>query len=200
MSNTAQAPGNPLIRKHGLRDSRALDGIDQAKPASNNAFMFSTPMPGGVALMAQARARGARRLFPLQLTGTPSALRVMPGFVRISSQMVPKIGTDPISATPPPALNAANGHAVYLKIQVTLNKTNEWVNGASLDNVTVHAANSVPSDTSNTFHVQLGMITEGGLVQSWVNSNLQIIVEDDGTGTGIGVCYLFAATGDFDPG
>lgn len=166
MSNTAQVPGNPLIRKHGLRDSRALDGIDAARPAPNNAFMFSRPMPGGVALTPMARARSAATTHPFK-----ASPRVRGGVILLHPGTV---NGKTASAGYELAISDTGVVEVFVRVEPVFSDYEDYITGASFDTFDLLANTTLPSDTASTFHRPVARYEDGVKVAQYVTQSLEV--------------------------
>lgn len=158
--------------------------------------LASKEYPDGTVFSSTAADPVLRHPFFCEVTDTVGSnwiVTVQPGQVRAaqnSATNVPTIAGNPLTDDPPPTLaipqHPTITYAIHLQINYTPTFLEGWTTGVfDLDSVFCTYANeaSFPTDSSGLAFVAIALLAPGGIITNLVQTNLSVIVDDDGTAT-----------------
>lgn len=165
MSNNAQAFSNPLVRKRGTRDGRALDAADSAKLGQQNVGMFSRPLPGGVSTISNAQSRTPSQGHPFRCL-----IRQVGGDVQVEQGTIN--GKSAVSYT----VNIADTgtQVIYVKIEPEFTDVEEFIVSATFDDFEIEVDSEVPADTDTLFYRTLATYVNGKKVGQPIRNSLEV--------------------------
>lgn len=164
MSNSAQAPYNPLIRKTGTQQGRALDAVAAAGVGQQNVGAFGRPLPGGVSIVTAGRGRSpVAHPFKAGRRNNSGVVKVEPGtingkFAQSYEVEVGETGTI----------------YVFVKVIPTFTVVETYVVSWEFDDFEIDSDFGAPEDTATEFYRVIAVYTNGVKVAQPVQNSLEV--------------------------
>lgn len=166
MSNNAQTPYNPLVRKTGNQQGRALDAIAIAGVGQQHVGTYGRTLPGGVSIVSDNRGRGTSGVahpFQGKRRNQEGIAQIEPGTIN------GKFATSYEVEIP------ANGVAyVYVRLIPTFTDVEGYITNWTFDDFTILVNSSVPADTTENFYKPICTYSDGKKVAQPVQNSLDV--------------------------
>jgi hypothetical protein len=167
MSNNAQTPYNPLVRKTGTQQGRALDAIAASGFGQQHVGNFTKPLPGGVSVVSDNRGRSSGNVahpFKGKRRNDEGIVEIEPGTIngKFATSYQVSVG-------------ASGVVYVYAQIIPTFTDIEGYIISWDFENFTIASAATVPDDTTENFYKPLCVYTDGVKVAQVVQNSLDVV-------------------------
>lgn len=165
MSNNAQTPYNPLVRKTGTQQGRALDAIAASGFGQQHVGNFTKPLPGGVSVVSDKRGRGAIDSHPFKCLR-----RKDDGSADIEQGTI----NGQFAASYNVAVSNIGTVYVYVSVTPTFTDIEDFITGASFSSFNFGSGSSVPADSATTFYRAIATYVNGVKTGQTVRNSLEV--------------------------
>lgn len=165
MSNNAQTPYNPLVRKTGTQQGRALDAIAASGFGQQHVGVTTRPLPGGVSIAASKRAEAAATGHPFKCFR-----RKNDGTADIEQGTI----NGKFAASYNVAVSDTGTVYVYVSVTPTFTDIEDFITGASFSSFTFGSGSSVPADSATTFYRAIATYVNGVKTGQTVRNSLEV--------------------------
>lgn len=165
MSNNAQTPYNPLVRKTGTQQGRALDSIASVGFGQQHVGNFTRPLPGGVSVVSDKKTRSAIDSHPFKCLRRKDNGTIDIEQATINGQFASSYNL---------AISDVGTVYVYVSVTPTFTDIEDFITGASFATFAFGSAASVPADTTTTFYRVIATYAAGIKTGQTVRNSLEV--------------------------